>query len=78
MRMKFRINAFVHVQFIHAYAHKHAWFGHELCIKVTMIVGTKSMKHEPKFPNFMCVARENLFCFENEHGMILPRAMKRF
>ena len=28
------------------------------------------MKYGPKFPNFMGVARENLFCFEHEHGHV--------
>ena len=43
-----------------------AWTVHE----VTMIVGTKSMKYRPKFPNFMGVARENLLCFDHEHGHV--------
>ena len=43
-----------------------AWTVHE----VTMIVGIKSMKYGPKFPNFMGVARENLLCFEHEHGHV--------
>ena len=38
--------------------------------EVTMIVGIKSMKYGPKFPNFMGVARENLLCFEHEHGHV--------
>ena len=38
-----------------------AWTVHE----VTMIVGMKSMKYGPNFPNFMGVARENLLCFEH-------------
>ena len=43
-----------------------AWTVHE----VTMIVGINSMKYGPKFPNFMGVARENLLCFEHEHGHV--------
>ena len=43
-----------------------AWTVHE----VTMIVGIKGMKYGPKFPNFMGVARENLLCFEHEHGHV--------
>ena len=43
-----------------------AWTVHE----VTMILGIKSMKYGPKFPNFMGVARENLLCFEHEHGHV--------
>ena len=43
-----------------------AWTVHE----VTMIVGIKSMKYGQKFPNFMCVARENLLCFKHEHGHV--------
>ena len=43
-----------------------AWTVHE----VTMIVGIKSMNYGPKFPNFMSVARENLLCFEHEHGHV--------
>ena len=43
-----------------------AWTVHE----VTMIVGIKNMKYGPKFPNFMGVARENLLCFEHEHGHV--------
>ena len=43
-----------------------AWTVHE----VTLIVGIKSMKYGPKFPNFMGVARENLLCFEHEHGHV--------
>ena len=38
--------------------------------EVAMIVGMKSMKHGAKFPNFMGVARENLLCFELEHGHV--------
>ena len=38
--------------------------------EVTMIVGIKSMKYGPKFPNFISVARENLLCFEHEHGHV--------
>ena len=41
-----------------------AWTVHE----ATMIVGIKSMKYGPKFPNFMGVARENLLCFEHVHA----------
>ena len=36
--------------------------------EVTMILGIKSMKYGLKFPNFMGVAREDLLCFEHEHG----------
>ena len=43
-----------------------AWTVHE----VTMILGIKSMKYGPKFPNFMGVAPENLLCFEHEHGHV--------
>ena len=27
------------------------------------------MTNDPKFPNFIGVARENLLCFMHEHGM---------
>ena len=43
-----------------------AWTVHE----VIMIVGIKSMKYGPKFPNFMGAAKENLLCFEHEHGHV--------
>ena len=36
--------------------------------EVTMIVGIKSMKCGPKFPNFMGIAV--LLCFEHEHGHV--------
>ena len=41
--------------------------------EVTMTMGIESMKYEQKFPNFMRVARENLLCFEHEHGMNMPQ-----
>ena len=43
-----------------------AWTVHE----ITMIVGMNSMKYGPKLQNFMGVARENLLCFEREHGHV--------
>ena len=47
--------------------------------EVTMIVGIKSLKYGPKFPNFMGVARENLLCFKHEHGHVpCPRTMNYF
>ena len=51
---------------IHELGMNMAWTVHE----VTMIVGIKGMKYGPKFPNFMGVARENLLCFEHEHGHV--------
>ena len=51
---------------MHELGMKRAWTEHE----ATMIVGIKSMKYGPKFPNFMDVARENLLCFEHEHGHV--------
>ena len=44
--------------------------GYSHAHEVTMIVGIKSMKYGPKFPNFIGVARENLLCFEREHGHV--------
>ena len=51
---------------MHEMGMNRAWKVHE----VTMIVGIKSMKYGAKFPNFMDVARENLLCFEHEHGYV--------
>ena len=51
---------------MHEMGMNRTWNVHE----VTMIVGIKSMKYGVKFPNFMGVARENLLCFENEHGHV--------
>ena len=44
-----------------------AWTVHE----VTMIVGIKSMKYGPKFPNFMGVARESVLSMKM--GMYMPK-----
>ena len=52
---------------MHELGMKRAWIEHEVTI---MIVGIKIMKYGPKFPNFMGVARENLLCFEHEHGHV--------
>ena len=66
MRMKYRIKAFVNTQFMPWTCMNWAWTEHE----ITMIVAIKSMKYGPKFPNFLGVARENLLCFEHEHGHV--------
>ena len=51
---------------IHELGMNMAWTVNE----VTMIVGIKSMKYGPEFPNFMGVARENRLCFEHEQGNV--------
>ena len=41
--------------------------------EVTMIVGIKSMKYDPKFPNFMGVAREIYCVLSMNMGMYMPK-----
>ena len=43
-RMKYRIKAFVHTQFmhVHVHAHEHVWTGHELCIKLLWLWAWKA------------------------------------
>ena len=51
---------------MHELGKNRAWTVHE----VTMIIGIKSLKYGPKFPNFMGVAKENLLCFEHKLGHV--------